>query len=141
MCGFCLCAQFPFAAYAADEPIDPKQRTYCGYICPDDCTFRRGTLANDLALKQEAWKEWKIEERFGLVFNQEQAICYGCKELEKPEGVVLQRCDVRACARDKELDCCIECDELTTCDRDLWRRFPKFKQQVIEMQEQYRRQT
>jgi hypothetical protein len=141
MCGFCLCAQFPFAAYAGDEPIDPKNLNYCGYVCPEDCTFRRGTLENNVELKREAWEEWKIEERFGLVFNEEQAICYGCKELDKPEGIVLQRCDVRACARDKELDCCIECDELTACDRDLWRRFPKFKQQVIEMQERYRQQA
>jgi hypothetical protein len=141
MCSFCLCAQFPFAAYAGDEPIDPKKRDYCGYICPQDCTFLRGTLEDNVELKREAWKKWKIEERFSLVFNEEQAICYGCKELDKPEGIVLQRCDVRACARDKQLDCCIECNELTTCDRELWRRFPKFKQQVIEMQENYRRQT
>lgn len=141
MCGFCLCAQFPFAAYAGDEPIDPKKRNYCGYVCPEDCTFRRATLGNDVELKREAWKEWKIEERFGLVFNEEQAICYGCKELDKPEGIVLRRCDVRSCARDRKLDCCIECDDLTACDRDLWRRFPKFKQQVVEMQEKYRRQA
>ncbi|MBD3857240.1 MAG: DUF3795 domain-containing protein [Acidobacteria bacterium] len=65
----------------------------------------------------------------------------GCKELEKPEGIVLKRCDVRACAREKELDGCIECDELPACDKDLWRRFPKFKEQVVELQVKYRQQT
>ena len=53
--------------------------------------------------------------------------CDGCKALDKPEGVVVSKCDVRACAREKKLDCCIECDELTTCDKDLWKRFPTFK--------------
>jgi hypothetical protein len=66
------------------------------------------------------------------------AVCYGCKTKDKPEGIVLQRCDVRACAPKKGHDCCIECDELKTCDKDLWRRFPKFKEQVIAMQQRYR---
>ena len=140
MCGFCVCAQFPFVAYAGDEPIDPKKRNFCGYICPEDCTFLKGTLENNVALKQEAWKEWHIEERFDLEFDEEQAICYGCKELDKPEGVVLKRCDVRACAREKGLDCCIECDELPACEKDLWRRFPKFKEQVVDLQVKYRQQ-
>jgi hypothetical protein len=54
---------------------------------------------------------------------------------------VLKRCTVRDCAREKELDCCIECDELTECDKDLWRRFPSFKEQVIELQAKYRQQA
>ena len=99
------------------------------------------TLNNDAELKKEAWKNWKIEERFGLEFDQEQAICYGCKELDKPEGIVLSRCTVRQCAREKEFDCCIECNELTACDKDLWTRFPDFKKQVIQLQEKYRQQA
>ena len=141
VCGLCVCSQFPFAAFAGDEPIDPKKLNFCGYTCPKDCKFLQGTLQNDVELKRQAWKDWKIEERFALEFDEEQAICYGCKSLDKPEGVVLARCDVRACVREKELECCIECDELEACDKDLWRRFPKFKQQVVEMQERYRHQA
>ena len=81
------------------------------------------------------------DERFGVEFDEEQAICYSCKELDKPEGIVLKRCTVRACAREKELDCCIECDELKTCDKKLWSRFPQFHDKVVEVQEKYRRQT
>jgi hypothetical protein len=127
--------------FAGDEKIDPAKLNFCGYTCPEDCKFLQGTLNDDVELKKEAWKAWKIEERFGLEFDAEQAICYGCKALDKPEGVVVSRCDVRACAREKKLDCCIECDELTGCDKDLWRRFPKFKEQVIAMQEKYRAQA
>ena len=140
MCGLCVCAQFPFAAYAGDEPIDPKKLNFCGYTCPKDCKFLKGTLDNNLELKREAWELWKIEERFGVEFDEEQAFCYSCKELDKPEGIVLKRCTVRDCAREKELDCCIECDELQACDKDLWRRFPKFKEQVVEHQAHYRQQ-
>lgn len=141
MCGFCLCAQFPLAAFAGDEPIDPKKRNYCGYVCPEDCKFLKATLDNDVELKKEAWELWKIEERYGVSFDKKQAICYGCKELDKPEGIVLERCTVRACAREKKIDCCIECDQLKTCDKDLWKRFPTFHEQVVEMQEKYRQQA
>jgi hypothetical protein len=48
---------------------------------------------------------------------------------------------VRSCAREKKLECCIECNELGACDKDLWRRFPKFKEQVVAMQERYRAQV
>ena len=70
-----------------------------------------------------------------------QAICYGCKALDKPEGVAVARCTVRSCAREKGIDCCIECNELPECDRDLWSRFPTFRDQVVEMQKKYRAQA
>jgi hypothetical protein len=141
VCGFCACANFPLSAFAGDEPIDPKKLNYCGYTCPKDCTFLRATLTDNLELRKEAWKEWKIEENYGLVFDESQAFCYGCKALDKPEGVVLQNCDVRPCARDRGFDSCIECDELSTCDKKLWARFPKFREKMVEMQQRYRRQT
>ena len=146
MCGACLCSRFPaFATEEASsteqEAINPKERCFCGYKCPSDCKFRQATLEDDVELKREAWKEWKIEERFGVEFDAEQAICYGCKEMDKPAGIVLKRCTVRTCAMEKKLDCCIECDELQGCDKDLWTRFPKFKEQVIEMRKKYLAQS
>ena len=141
VCGLCVCSQLPLTAFAGDEPIDPKKLNFCGYTCPKDCKFLKGTLENDVELKKEAWKAWKIEERYGLEFDEAQAICYGCKELDRPEGVVLSRCSVRACAREKEIDCCSEGDELETCDKDLWKRFADFHAQVAELQAKYRAQV
>lgn len=142
VCGACICGGLPvYAEGEENQPIDPKKLNYCGYTCPDECKFKKGTLTNDVKLKKEAWRLWKIEERFGLEFDPDQAICYGCKELDKPEGVVLARCTVRSCAQEKKLDCCIECDDLVDCEKDLWSRFPDFKMQVIGMQERYRKQA
>jgi len=124
-----------------DQKIDLAGRCFCGYKCPEDCTFLRGTLQNDEELKKEAWKEWKIEERFGVAFDVDQAVCYGCKSMDKPKGIVLTRCTVRDCAIEKGQDCCIDCDELTTCEKDLWALFPEFKKMVIEAQIKYRAQT
>jgi len=142
LCGACLCGRLPLLAEeGGDEPIDPTKLNYCGYQCPDDCKFLQATLEDDVELKREAHKLWKIEERLGIEFDPETAICYGCKAEGKPEGVVVSNCGVRDCAREKKIDCCIECDDLKACEQDLWTRFPKFKEQVITMQEKYRAQA
>jgi hypothetical protein len=145
VCGVCFCS--PRASFSEDsaqegatKKLDPKKLNYCGYSCPEDCKFLEATLTNNTELKKEAFKIWKIEDRFGIEFDPETAICYSCKTLDKPEGIVLQRCDVRACAQEKKMDCCIECDELGNCDKDLWRRFPKFQEQVVAMQVRFRAQ-
>ena len=75
------------------------------------------------------------------LFDQEQAFCYGCKALDKPEGVVLANCDVRPCARERKLEACIQCDDLATCDKKLWKTFPTFHDKVLEMQQRYRTQA
>lgn len=141
LCGLCMCS--PLVSFAGEDgkKIDLKKLNFCGYTCPDDCAFLRGTLEDNVELKKEAWKAWKIEERFDVEFDAEQAICYGCKTMDKPKGIVLARCTVRDCAIEKGKECCIDCDELTDCDKDLWRRFPDFKTSVVKAQIKYRQQT
>jgi hypothetical protein len=125
----------PFAL--TDDEIDPKKLNYCGYKCPEDCKFLKASLENDVELKKEAYKSWQIKERYGVEFEADKIFCYGCKNKEKPEGVVLVNCTVRSCAMEKEFDCCIECNELEKCNKDLWTRFPDFAKKVIEMQKKY----
>ncbi len=142
-CGLCMCS--PMASFAGkdggEKKINLAKLNFCGYSCPDDCKFLKGTLEDDIELKREAWELWKIEERFGVAFDPEQAICYGCKTTDKPKGIVLTRCTVRDCAIEKGQECCIDCDELVECDKDLWRRFPDFKKKVVDAQEKYRAQA
>ena len=140
--GGCMLMAFPHLRSMAGimqegEKPDPRKLNYCGYTCPEECKFRKATLANDAELKKEAFGIWKIEERYGVSFDADKAFCHGCKT-DKPAGVVTANCTVRSCAMEKGLDACIECDELTTCDKDLWTRFPEFYKQVIQMQERYR---
>jgi hypothetical protein len=73
-----------------------------------------------------------------MEFNADELYCFGCKNSEKPEGIVLKNCTVRSCAIEKKIESCIECDELVACDKELWERFPDFKKMVIEMQQKYR---
>jgi hypothetical protein len=116
------------------EKPDPKKLNYCGYTCPEDCQFKTASVENDLEKKKEAWANWRIKERYGLDFDEKTAFCFGCKKEEKPAGVVMTNCTVRSCAIEKGFDCCIECEELKTCNKDLWSRFPKFHEKVVEMQ-------
>ena len=94
VCGACVCSGLAGFVDAGEEKIDPAKLNFCGYTCPPDCKFLKATLEDDVELKKEAWKLWKLEERFGVAFDAEQAICYGCKAMDKPQGIVIKRCDV-----------------------------------------------
>ena len=94
-------------------------------------------MENDPVLKKEAFDAWKINDRYGIEFEADKVFCFGCKNTGKPDGVVTVNCTVRSCVMEKALECCIECDELGTCDKDLWSRFPEFKKKVIAMQQTY----
>ena len=137
-CAIASCPKFLNADWFPDEEIpDPGKLNYCGYVCPEDCKMLKGTIENDSALREEAYKEWKLEERLGIAFDPEKVICYGCKSEGKSLGIVLENCTVRSCAMERGIDCCIECNELTACKKDLWQRYPDFHKYVIEMQKKY----
>lgn len=130
-----------FDKFFMNEKIDPKMLNFCGYTCPADCKFYVATIENSDTKKKEVYELWKIKERFGVDFNPETTVCWQCKNSEKPAGVVIQHCTVRACAIEKEYDACIECDKLTTCDKDLWKLFPDFHKAMIELQNRYKEQA
>lgn len=121
-----------------NEIPDPKKINYCGYMCPKDCVFLEASVKNDVELKKKAYETWEMKERFGVKeFDADKIFCFGCKNMEKPVGIRLQKCDVRNCAIDKKLDSCIECKDLKECEKDLWKKFPDFKNAVIKMQITY----
>ncbi len=130
-----------FGRILRDVVPDPKKLNYCGYTCPADCRMYIATIENDTAKKQEAYELWGLQKKYGIDFDSDQVICYKCKNNEKPHGIVLEKCTVRSCAIDKGYDCCIECDDLETCDKELWKTFPDFHNSVIEMQKKYKDAT
>ncbi|HEY4786019.1 MAG TPA: DUF3795 domain-containing protein [Bacteroidales bacterium] len=121
-----------------EEEIDPKKLEYCGYKCPADCPLKKATVENNVELKKKAYETFKIKERHGVDFDPEKIFCWGCKVSDKPLGVVVKDCTVRSCVISKKLDCCIECDDLVSCNKKLWSDFPKFKDAMIEKQKKYR---
>ena len=124
-------------SFPEDKVPDPKKLNYCGYTCPDNCQFLEATVKNDTELKKKAFETWKLDERYGVSFDEKTAFCWGCKTKDKPAGAVVSNCTVRACAVEKKYDSCIQCKELKTCEKDLWKRFPEFHKSVIKMQKTY----
>lgn len=127
-------------AFQNNEKIDPQKLNYCSYQCPEKCPWLCGSNNNDIELKKKGYADWKIKERMGLEFNAESMYCFGCKNEDKPEGFLLKKCTVRTCAKEKGYEACIECEELSDCDKELWDRFPSFKEAVIELQKKYQEQ-
>lgn len=123
-----------------EDAIDPVKLCYCGYSCPADCHFLVASQKNDPELKKAAYEEWGLKDRYGLEFDPEKIFCFKCKPGEKPAGPVLIHCTVRSCAMEKGFQACIQCDELKTCEKDLWNRFPQFHESVLEMQGKFQEQ-
>jgi len=134
----CAVAYCPALA-AQDGKPDPKNHEYCGYKCPADCTLKKATLENNVELKKKAYAEFKFKEKYNVDFDPDKVFCYGCKSAgNKPVSIPVNACTVRKCVMEKKYDACIQCPDLAKCDKELWSRFPKFRDQVIEMQKKYK---
>lgn len=88
-------------------------------------------------MKKKVFAEWKFKERFGVEFDPEIVFCHGCKVEDRPLSIILKECTVRKCAIDREVVSCVQCKELKDCEKDLWTRFPKFKEYVEGLQKKY----
>jgi len=135
-CGAPIAGQYP--AKDQDEKPDPKNLEYCGYKCPADCPLKKGTLENNVELKKKAYADFKFREKYGIEFEPDKVFCYGCKTKDKPLSMPVNACTVRKCVIEKSYECCIQCEKLPKCDKELWTNFPKHKDTMIEMQQRYK---
>ena len=123
--------------FASDEKPNPKLLNYCGYKCPDDCKMYLAGQSNNEALKIEAYTMWRLEEKYEVKYSPEIVFCEKCKSTDDPKSLLLTNCTVRKCAIEKGFDCCIECNDLKTCNKEIWTTFPQFKEEVLKMQAAY----
>ncbi len=84
----------------SDEKADIQLAAVCGLFCPA-CTVYIGTMEDPERLKATA-------ARFGL--PPEELECHGCRS-DKRSFFCRTRCKMAACAADKGIDFCSECDE------------------------------
>ncbi len=140
-CALAYCPAISAQDPAKKQDVKPDLKTleYCGYKCPADCALKKGTLENNMELKKKAYAEFKMKEKFDIAFDPDKIFCYGCKSAgNKPVSIPVKACTVRKCVMDKGYECCIQCDGLAKCNKELWTNFPKFRDAVIEMQKKYK---
>jgi hypothetical protein len=125
-----------FTILQEEAKPDPKKLEYCGYQCPADCKMKKATLENNLELRKEAYKEWRIQEKYQMAFDPEKVFCWGCKT-DKPAGIVTANCTVRSCVISKKYDSCIQCNNLAVCDEEIWKTFPQFRESMLKLQKKY----
>ncbi len=114
-----------------------KKLNYCGYKCPENCLMLKATKENNVELKKKAYTEFEVKKNYNINFDENKVFCWGCKTPEKPEGIIISNCKVKKCAQEKGLECCIECIDLKSCNKDLWKKYPEHYEKVTEMQKLY----
>jgi hypothetical protein len=114
-----------------------RARAYCGLVCDDNCPLYKASVTNDPAAKKSTFEKWQWRETYGVEFDAAKVFCFGCKPDGKPRGLNVSACDTRACATDRGLESCLQCQRLAKCDKKLWKTWPKFHQQMQALQQEY----
>jgi hypothetical protein len=145
MLGCCAFAECPaLFGRSADEEAEPEAEkyvaavsqdiTYCAYRCSKDCPWLTASLSGNTEKLNELAKAWS-EHHEGRTIPEDQRFCFGCKPVnDKPEGYIVAICTVKPCAMEKGFASCIECSDLATCDKDLWKRYPRHREYVLGLQ-------
>jgi hypothetical protein len=134
-----LSAEQSTSAPPAPRPTLPDLKTaaYCGLTCNDQCPLFKATRTNDAAAKAKVFDEWGWKAKYGMEFTPDLVVCAGCKGPEAQRGPGIARCTVRKCVTGRGLDSCIRCRTLAACDKELWKNYAKFHQQMIQMQQAF----
>ena len=109
-----------------------KSISYCCFSCDGDCNIYKATKANDISQKTEIAKKWS--QQYGKQYKAEDVYCLGCKT--DSFAICKVNCTVRECALEKGVDSCAHCKELVDCQKDLWLKWPKVRENAIRIQHQ-----
>lgn len=105
----------------------------CGLDC-ENCEARVATIKDDQGLREEAAKKWSKD--FGGNLTPEMINCTGCNV---DDGVFFSHCKncaIKACAEEKSLDNCGECDSYKTCDKlSDFMKMPDVKERLDKVSE------
>ncbi len=122
------------------EPIELKKRSYCGIACETECELYKATQENNTELKKKVYDKWNWKEQFGIEFDPDKVFCYNCKPESNVYKMGMLECEVRKCAMKNEMDACIQCKNLTSCDKEFWSKWSHFYDHVKNLQKQYMNQ-
>lgn len=104
----------------------------CGIVCGVSCPLGCGTVAETAGRARDFIRECKISEwapfvseegeridwenmAAGLEWMKKYATCAGCESGGGPPD-----CTIRICARDRGIELCSSCDDLSSCKNFAW---------------------
>lgn len=87
---------------------------YCGLDC-EKCEARIATINNDDVLREKVSKEWS--ELNHTTITKEMINCTGCRIEGAKTPFCDSICEIRKCARSKNVETCGNCKEFTQCDK------------------------
>ncbi len=120
--------------------IDLKQLSYCGIPCVETCEMYKATQENDVKTKKALYEKWEFKKSYGIEFDPDKIFCYTCKPGDKPKMIGMDQCVVRNCAMAKGVESCIQCKNLTACDKEFWKKWAQLYEYAKKTQAQYKDQ-
>ena len=126
-----------------EKPVDLAALAYCGIpfaYCETRCELFKATRENDVDLKKKVYETWEMKRQFGVDFDPDKIICYGCKPGNKPLKVGMAECEVRTCPIAHGLESCVQCGGLASCGKSFWKKWPVAYEQIKQLQARYRTQ-
>ncbi len=110
---------------------DFSEVSYCGLVCGEKCKVFRATKNNDSAAKAEIAKEWS--EKYGKDFKPEDVHCSGCKTENIPVSYYAAICEVRNCARQRQVITCAHCGDFPACKKQTWTDWPTLRGKIEQI--------
>lgn len=120
--------------------IDLKKLSYCGIPCVATCAMYKATLENDVKTKKALYEQWEFKKNYGIEFDPDKIFCYTCKPGDKPKTIFMEQCVARNCAIAKGFESCIQCKNLTACDKEFWKKWPILYENSKQIQALYKDQ-
>jgi hypothetical protein len=119
MGSFSCCPCSSNSQQAMPDSDDFSMIAYCCLEC-DKCDVYIATQNNDNELRAKVAKEWKMKA--------EELYCDGCKSDRTPFN-----CEAKKCAVGRNLPTCAHCDDFSSCDKEIWTKWPQLKEKVQAM--------
>ena len=106
------------------NPIDFSRISFCGFPCVQGCELYKATLENDGKAKKLIHEKWGWQEKFGVDYDPEKVFCHTCKPGDKPMKAGMATCVIRVCAMANGMEACVQCANLSACDKEYWKKWP-----------------
>jgi len=121
------------SASAEKSLEDFDHLAYCCLNCYE-CELFIATRDNNEQLKAKVVQKWNIKKDEN--FNLQDFGCLGCNS--EKLAFFCTNCPVKKCAIQKGFQLCAQCDELDSCDKELWKNYPEIKENAINVRAKLR---